>query len=189
MRSILSVLVSTLLVAGCAGATGSAAPPASAPAPAAASAEPAASASASAASPAAPASASGVFGGTVKFESDGAPATTVVDGVADGSKVSGTAVTTFARGTHTVKLGCAAKSGGSFVLGGTVEKTTVPGETAGPWSAVIVKEGTPPQIGIWLSGDLGDASDCASWVASINPAELPADAFSPVESGTLVPPG
>src|SRR5262245_29688384 len=117
MRTILGVLVSTLLIAGCAGATGSPAPAASAPVPAA--------------SP----STSGAFGGTVKYQLDGAPATTTVDGIADGASMSGTAVTTFREGTHTVKLGCvASKDGGSWVLGGTVEETTVPRESAGAWS-------------------------------------------------------
>ncbi|HET8784844.1 MAG TPA: hypothetical protein VFM38_04370, partial [Candidatus Limnocylindrales bacterium] len=65
MRSILGVLVSTLLVVGC-NASGGAAPPASAPA----------------------ASQSGAFGGTVQFKYDGQPSTTTVDAVADGTNVS-----------------------------------------------------------------------------------------------------
>ena len=154
MRTILGVLVSALLVVGCAGATGSAAPSASAPAPSApALASPSlAQATASTSAPAATPSPSGGFGGTVEYKVDGAAATTTVDAVADGATVSGTAVTTFRAGTHTVKLGCASsKDDGSWVLGGTVEKTTVHGESAGAWSAVIVKGGTPQRIGIWLS--------------------------------------
>lgn len=191
MRTILGVLVSALLVAGCAGATGSAAPSASAPAPSApASASPSpAQAAASTSAPAATPTPSGGFGGTVEYKLDGAAATTTVDAVADGATVSGTAVTTFHEGTHTVRLGCASsKDGGSWVLGGTVEKTTVHGESAGAWSAVIVKDGTPQQIGIWLSADPSEASDCDAWVASIEPAEIGAENFSPVESGALVPP-
>jgi hypothetical protein len=193
MRTILGVLVSALLVAGCAGATGSAAPSASVAAPSSAApaesvAAPGSEASASP-SPAATPSPSGAFGGTVKFQMDGAPATTTVNAVADGASVSGTAITTFREGTHTVKLGCVAKSGDGWVLGGTVEKTTVHGESAGPWSAVIVRDGTPQRIGIWLSGDPADASDCDAWVGSINPVELGDENFSAIESGALVPPG
>jgi hypothetical protein len=165
MRTILGVLVMAVLVVGCGGATGTQAPAASA-------------------SP----STSGAFGGTLKFQIDGAPATTTIDAVADSSSVSGTAVTSFRAGTHTVRLGCAAEDGGSWVFGGTVEKTTVPGEPAGAWSAVILKAGTPQQIGIWLSGDPGEASDCDAWVASIKPAEIDPSNFNPVESGSLVPP-
>ena len=73
----------------------------------------------------------------MQFMVDGAPATTTINAVADGAAVSGTAVTTFRQGTHTVQLGCAAQKTGSWVLGGTVEKTTVHGESAGAWSAVI----------------------------------------------------
>ena len=80
-----------------------------------------------------------------------APATTEVDAVADGASVSGTAVTAFRGGTHTVRLGCAARYGGTWVLGGTIEKSTVPGESAGAWSAVTVKDGSPQQIAVWLS--------------------------------------
>lgn len=130
----------------------------------------------------------GAFGGIVHYQLDGAPATTEVDAVADGANVSGTAVTTFRKGTHTVQLGCAAQDGGSWVLGGTVEKTTVHGESAGAWSAVIAKDGTPQQIGIWLSADPSDFSDCDAFVATIKPAELGAEIFTPVESGALVPP-
>jgi hypothetical protein len=166
MRTTFGVLVIAVLVVGCGGATATQAPVASAPP-----------------------SQSGAFGGTVQFKVDGAPATTAIDAVADGASVSGTAVTTFREGTHTVQLGCAAQKTGSWVLGGTVEKTTVPGESAGAWSAVIVKDGTPQQIGIWLSGDPADASDCDAWVASIEPTEIGPENFNPVESGVLEPPG
>ena len=89
MRAILGVLVSALLVAGCAGATGSAAPSASAPAPS----TPALGSVRrrhrtqphrrhQAATPSRAASC-----GTVQFEDDGAPVTTQVDVVADGGRV------------------------------------------------------------------------------------------------------
>ncbi len=93
------------------------------------------------------------FGGTVQFQLDGATATTDVDAVADGASVSGTAVTTYGASTHTVRLECAARDGNSWALGGTTEQTTAPGERAGDWSAVIVRDGSPQHIGIWLSAD------------------------------------
>jgi hypothetical protein len=176
MRTILGVFLMAVLVAGCAGATGSASPAASTPA--------AASASTSAASP----SPSGGLGGTVKYQMDGAPATTEVDLEADGVTVSGTAVTTFREGTHTVRLGCASQNGDTWALGGTVEKTTVPGESAGAWSAVIVKEGSPQQIGIWLSAGPEAGSDCAAFLASTDFATIGLENFQTVESGELVPP-
>lgn len=175
MRTILGVLVSALLVAGCAGTTGSAAPPASAPAPSAAPSEPAASPSAG-------------IGGTVRFTSDGSPATTRVDLVAAGGTVSGTAVTEFREGTHTVQLGCASRNGDTWALGGKVEKTTLPGEAAGAWSAVIVKDGSPQRIGIWRSDDPSTASDCKAWLAATDFTNVGDENFSAVESGTLVPP-
>ena len=90
------------------------------------------------------------LGGTIEFRSDGAPATTKVDVTSDGGGVSGTAVTTFGSGTHTVKVECAARDGDTFAFAGTTEQTTVPGEAAGDWSAVIVKDGSPQKIGILL---------------------------------------
>src|SRR5690349_20688452 len=113
MRSIVGVLVSAILVVGCAGSTPSAAPAASAPAAAAS------------------ASGAGAFGGAVQFKYHGKAATTKVDAVADGSNVSGTAVTDIGdasdlgKGTHTVQLGCAAKAGDMWAVAGKTEKSSV----------------------------------------------------------------
>jgi hypothetical protein len=164
MRTILGVLVMAAVVVGCGSA-------ASTPAPA---------------TPGASPSPSGAFGGTVTHGPH--RATTTIDAVANGASVSGTAITTVPEGTHTVRLGCVAQDEGGWVLGGTTEKSTIPGEPVGTWSAVIVKAGTPQQIGIWLSADPSDASDCAAWVASIKAADIPPEEFSPVDSGSLVPP-
>ena len=185
MRTILGVLVIVVLVAGCGGAASTQAPAA----PSAAPTQGTASTSAPVATATATPSASGTLGGIVHYQLDGAPATTEVDIVADGASVSGTAVTAFRGGTHTVRLGCAARYGGTWVLGGTTEKSTVPGESAGAWSAVTVKDGSPQQIAVWLSAGLPEAgSSCDAFLASFAPAELEPGAFNPVESGVLVPP-
>ena len=134
------------------------------------------------------ASPSGAFGGVVQFKDDGVPATTTVDLVVDGPTVSGTAVTQFGNGTHTVKLSCAAQNGDAWAVGGKTEQTTVHGEKAGDWSAVMVKNGSPQLIAIWLSDDPSSASDCDGWLAKIDFSSIGDENFSPVESGTLVPP-
>lgn len=194
MRTILGVLVSALLVAGCAGATGTAAPAVSAPAPSTAASVSPSPTQATASTPASVASlgaspgSSGAIGGTVQYQVDGGPATTEVNLVADGATVSGTAVTTFGGGTHTVRLGCATRSGDTWALGGKTEQTTMHGERAGDWSAVIVKDGSPQRIGIWLSDDPSKASDCAAWLATTDFANIGPENFNPVESGALVPP-
>jgi hypothetical protein len=128
------------------------------------------------------------LGDIVRYQLDGAPATTAVDVVADGASLSGTAVTTFAGGTHTVQLECAVRDGDTWALGGTIESTTVASEPAGDWSAVIVRDGSPQQIGIWLSDPKSEGSDCEGWLASIGLADLSLEFLEPVESGTLVPP-
>ena len=133
-------------------------------------------------------SASGALGGTVQYQVDGAPVTTEVEVVADGANVSGTAVTTFREGTHTVRLECAARDGDTWAFGGKTEQTTVQGEKPGDWSAVIVKDGSPQRIGIWLSDDPSNASDCEAWLALIDLATIDPENFNTVESGTLVPP-
>lgn len=130
----------------------------------------------------------GALGGTVEFELDGAPATTEVDVVADGASVSGTAVTTFRAGTHAVRLECAARDGDFWALGGKVEQSTVESGSVGAWSAVIVKDGSPQQIGIWLSDDKSAGSDCDGWLGAMNLADIDPSNFQPVESGALVPP-
>jgi hypothetical protein len=168
MRSILGVLVSALIVVGCAGSTPSAAPAASAPA--------------------ASASGTGAFGGAVQFKYDGQPSTTTVDAVADGTSLSGTAVTQIGKGTHTVQLGCAAHSGDMWAVAGKTEKSDVEGGRAGDWSAVIVKAGSPAKIGIWVSDPPSTASDCKAWLKGIDFGTLDDGLFDAVESGTLTAP-
>jgi hypothetical protein len=184
MRTILGVLVIAVLIVGCGGAASTQAPAATSAAPT----QGTASTSAPVATASAKPSSSGAFGGIVHYQLDGAPATTEIDAVADGASVSGMAVTAFRGGTHTVRLGCAARYGGTWVLGGTTEKSTVPGEAAGAWSAVTVKDGSPQQIAIWLSADRSAGSDCEAFLASTDFANIGPENFQPVESGALVPP-
>jgi hypothetical protein len=167
MRTILGALIGVLLLAGCAAATGSAAPAPSA---------------------AASASQSGAFGGTVQFKYHGQPSSTSVDAVADGTSVSGSAITQIGGGTHTVQLGCAAHAGDVWAVAGKTEKSDVEGGRAGDWSAVIVKPGSPAQIGIWVSDDASVASDCDAWLKVVDLPTLDPGAFETVESGTLTPP-
>ena len=86
------------------------------------------------------------FGGTVDYRVNGARSTTEVEAVANGTTVTGTAVTTFPNGTHTVRVGWFTRDGDIWALGGTVEKSTIPGEPPGEWSAVIVSERSPQRI-------------------------------------------
>jgi hypothetical protein len=127
-------------------------------------------------------------GGTVQFQLDGAPATTVVDVVVDGASVSGSAVSTLGAGTHSVGLECAARDGGTWAVGGTVEQSTVEPGSVGHWSAVIVIDGTPQSIGIWLSDTKSEGSDCEGWLGGIDLALIDRANFQPVESGALAPP-
>jgi hypothetical protein len=132
----------------------------------------------------------GSFGGTVQYRDTGMPFTAEIDAVASGATVTGTAVYTSRDGTHTVRLGCAARDGDTWALAGTVEQSTIPGETAaaGYWSRVVVKDASPPQISIWLSADAPTDIDCATFLATFPFADLGPENFIPVESGELVPP-
>jgi len=128
------------------------------------------------------------IGGVVHYQLDGAPATVDVTVDADGASVTGTAVTTFVGGTHTVRLACAARDGDTWAFGGTTDQTTVPGELAGAWSAVVVKDGSPQQVAIWLSDEKSEGIDCEGWLAGIDLPHIGSENFHPVESGALVPP-
>lgn len=128
------------------------------------------------------------IGGIVHYQLDGAPASTEVEAVADGASVTGTAVTTRGKTMHTVRLECAARDGDTWALGGTIEKTTVSGERAGLWSAVIVRDGSPQKIAVWLSDSKLAGSDCDAWLGLMDLTDLGADNFQPVESGALVSP-
>lgn len=130
----------------------------------------------------------GSFGGTAHWRDNGTPITTEVDAIATGATVTGTAVHTFPAGTHTVRLGCVAREGDSWALAGTVEKSTLPGEKPGFWSRVVVKDGSPQQISIWLSADAPAGIDCPGFMATFPFADLGPENFAPVESGALVPP-
>ena len=176
-RLVICTSIAVSVLAGCGAAAPSAAPT-----------QGTASTSASVATLRATPSPSGAFGGTVHYQLDGAPATTDVNVVTDGESVSGTAITTLRTGTHTVGLECFARDGDSWALGGTVEQTTVPGEGAGVWSAVIIKDGSPQRIGVWLSDDKKAGIDCAGWLEAIDFPTLVPDNFHPVRSGALVPP-
>jgi hypothetical protein len=100
--------------------------------------------------------------------------------------VSGTAVTTLVSGTHTVGLECAADHGDTWAFAGTIERTTVPGERAGYWSVINVKDGSPQQIAIVWSVDKTPGEDCGAFLGNF--AGWDRSALSPVESGALVPP-
>ena len=128
------------------------------------------------------------LGGTVSFQMDGAPATTEVDVVVKGGGISGTAVTTFGDGTHSVRLECAVRDGDFWAVGGTVEQSTAEPASAGAWSAVIVKDGSPQKIGIWLSDTKSEGADCARWLGALDLSTIDAQNFQLVEAGALVPP-
>jgi len=129
----------------------------------------------------------GAFGGTVHFKDNATPVTTEIDAVARGATVTGTAVSTFSRGIHTVRLGCVARDGDTWAVAGTVEQSTLPGETPGFWSVVAVKDGSPQRILLWLSGDTA-LGDCPGFLASLDIAHLGPENFVPVDSGAFVAP-
>jgi hypothetical protein len=140
------------------------------------------------ASPTPTATPTGAFGGIVRYSQDGVLGTTDIDAVANGASVSGTAITSSRSGTHTVRLACATRDRDVWAFGGTTEQSTISGEPVGTWSAVFVKEGSPQRIAIWLSDNPSAASDCDAWLALIQPAEIGAENFVPVEFGALVLP-
>ena len=125
------------------------------------------------------------FGGTVRYQMDGAPAATTVDAVADGASVSGTLVMELGQGTHTVQLACASRIGDVWAIGGRVKESTVTGEHAGPWSAFAIKDGSPQHMFSWLSVDPVPTEDCDDFLASILSMDFTLD--YPV-SGAMVPP-
>jgi hypothetical protein len=135
-----------------------------------------------------PPSPTGAFGGTVHFKDNGTPVTTEIDAVARGATVTGTAVSTFPQGIHTVRLACVARDGDTWAVAGTVEQSTLPGETPGLWSVVAVKDGSPKRILLWLSGDTA-LGDCPGFLASLDIAHLSPENFVPVDSGAFVAPG
>ena len=112
--------------------------------------------------------------------------TTVVNAVADGTKVTGTAVTTSSVGTHSVRLECAARQGDRWAFVGTVEQSTFPDEGTGAWSAVVIEDGPPQKIGIVFGIEKAVGDDCYAKWRDISMADM--GVSNPVESGEMVPP-
>ena len=125
------------------------------------------------------------IGGKVEYQIDGAAATTEVTAVADGASVSGTAVTKFGGGTHTVRLACAA---------GTAIPGPSPARPSRPRSqASVPATGRRSSSRTARPSTSGSGSPTTSRrVATVTTCwKLPLpdpSAFSPVESGALVPP-
>ena len=72
---------------------------------------------------------------------------------------------------------CAARDGDTWAFGGTTKETTVPGERAGDWSAVVVKDGSPQQVAIWLSDSKTEGIDCDGWLAAIEMSTVDLENF------------
>jgi hypothetical protein len=59
-----------------------------------------------------------------------------------------------------------------WALGGKTDTTTVHGEKAGDWSAVIVRDGSPQLIGIWLATTPRMRATASAWLAAIEFADI-----------------
>jgi hypothetical protein len=85
----------------------------------------------------------------------------------DGSTLSGTVTGSYDEKTFSIELQCLRQfDGQTWMLAGVLTKSAVASQADGSWAAVIVRDGTPQQAGIYIQAQ-GTADDCGEFVSEI----------------------
>ena len=109
-----------------------------------------------------------------------------VDATADGTTLSGSAVISGPAGTFTIGLDCLRRfDEQTWILGGQIDQSSIPGYEPGMRRAVIVRDTLPQQAANW-GPEASGAADCAEFVSTIpNFAIDSTDALAPVTEGAI----
>jgi hypothetical protein len=122
--------------------------------------------------------------GEVKFMLAGGEVTLVVDAVASGSSLRGTANAVSGASILAYQFQCLAeRDDGTWLLGGDLEQSTVGDGPVGSRGAVIVRDGTPQAFNLVLEGDDAPAVDCPAFLAAV-----PNETMQPAIEGELTLP-
>lgn len=125
--------------------------------------------------------------GQVTFLLGGVDEFTVgVDASAIGSSLSGSAAVSYDGGDVRIRFGCARLfDATTWMLAGEIEGATPGTVDVGTRTALIVREGSPQQVGLWFE-DAPPAADCDAFVSAI-PADAVEDpaSLSPVTDGRI----
>jgi hypothetical protein len=108
-----------------------------------------------------------------------------IEASANGATLSGTAAVSFPGGAVTMGLQCARQfDAQTWMLAGEVGESSGEGLPIGTWMAVIVRDGSPQQVGIWPAS--APTADCAEFVSQIpdRAVEGP-NQITPVKDGEI----
>jgi len=112
-----------------------------------------------------------------------------MDASSDGSTLSGTAVGSYVGEAFTIELQCLRQfDDQTWMLAGVLTESAVPGQAAGSWAAVIVRDGSPQQAGIWTEAQ-ATADDCAEFVRGIPDSAVEGpEMIGPIDVGSITLP-
>ena len=110
----------------------------------------------------------------------------------DGSTLSGTVAGSYDGKTLSIDLQCLRQfDGQTWMLAGVLTKSAVPNQADGSWAAVIVRDGSPQQAGIYVQAQ-ATAEDCEEFVREIPDSAVEGfEMIAPMDEGriTLPPSG
>jgi hypothetical protein len=112
-----------------------------------------------------------------------------IEGRSDGTSLSGTVNGSYAGDAFTIDLKCLRQyDDQTWMLAGVLTKSAVPDNRVGSWAAVVVRDSSPQQAGIWPS-PAATADTCAKFVSDIpdNAVEGP-QMIAPMDEGSITLP-
>jgi hypothetical protein len=112
-----------------------------------------------------------------------------MDAASDGSALSGTAVGSTSGEPFTIDFQCLRQfDDQTWMLAGVLTQSAVPAQPDGSWAAVIVRDGSPQQTGIYIQPQ-ATADDCAEFVREIPDNAVEGfEMIGPMDSGSVVLP-
>jgi hypothetical protein len=112
-----------------------------------------------------------------------------MDASSDGSTLSGTVVGSYRGDAFTIELQCLRQfDGQTWMLAGMLTESAVPDQAVGSWAAVIVRDGSPQQAGIWTEAQ-ATADDCEEFVSDIPDSAVDGqDMIGPIDEGSITLP-
>ena len=136
-------------------------------------------------SPATPSASPTAVGGQFTF----ADVSIDMNASSDGSTLSGTVVGSYSRDAFTIELQCLRQfDDQTWMLAGMLTESAVPDQAAGSWAAVIVRDGSPQQAGIWTEAQ-ATADDCEEFVGDIPDNAVDGlEQLGPIDEGSITLP-
>jgi energy-converting hydrogenase Eha subunit A len=112
-----------------------------------------------------------------------------IDALSDGSSLSGTVEGEWAGKPFSIRLECQRQfDAQTWMFAGVLTQSATPDRTAGDWGAVIVRDGSPQQAGIYTEGS-STGDDCEGFVSGIPDFAVEGqDMIGPMDEGSITLP-